>query len=81
MAEGPQDKPEQTQTTHVSPLTQYSINIDGSTPTVPFFEAHTAAIAAEASSDEVILNEQDFTVWHVSNAPVESSQGLLLTPP
>lgn len=81
MGDPPQDNLDNTRTAHVSPLTQYSINVDEHSPSVPFFEAHIAAIAANSSNDEVILSEQDFTVWQVSNPPSETSQGLLLTPP
>ena len=81
MGDPPQDNSDNTRIAHVSPLTQYSINVDENLPTVPFFEAHIAAIAADSSSDEVILTERDFTVWQTSNPPSETSQGLLLTPP
>ena len=77
----PPDDHDRTKSTNVSPLTQYSINLDESEPTIPFFEAHTAAIAADAGDSEIILGEEDFTIWQTSNAPVETSQGLLLTPP
>ena len=81
MEKTPGDNLDNTASAHVSPLTQYSINVDENSPVVPFFEAHIAAIAADVSSDEIILSEHDFTVWQVSNPPSETSQGLLLTPP
>ena len=77
MGDSPQEKPIPTR---VSPLTQYTINMDENGPIVPFFEAHAAAIASEAIDDEIILTENDFTIWQPSNAPQEVA-GLFLTPP
>lgn len=65
----------------VTPHTQYSINVDENGPVVPFFEAHAAAMASDASSTSVLLNEQDFTIWQPSTAPQETVVGLNLTPP
>ena len=77
MGDSPQEK---TKVIGVSPLTQYAIQINDNVPTVPFFEAHAAAIAAESTDSEIILHENDFTIWQPSNPPQEVL-GLLLTPP
>ena len=77
MGDSPQEK---TKVIRVSPLTQYAIQMENGVPTVPFFEAHAAAIAANASDNEIILHENDFTIWQPSNPPQEVL-GLHLTPP
>ena len=78
MGDSPQEKPA---STRVSPLTQYTINLNEDGPVVPFFEAHAAAMAAEfIDEDEVILAENDFTIWQPFNTPREVV-GLSLTPP
>lgn len=77
MGDSPQEK---TKVIRVSPLTQYTIQVENGVPSVPFFEAHAAAIAADASDNEIILHENDFTIWQPSNPPQEVL-GLHLTPP
>lgn len=77
MGDSSQDK---SKVIRVSPLTQYTIRMDDDVPSVPFFEAHAASIAAETTDNEIILHENDFTIWQPSNPPQEVL-GLLLTPP
>ena len=77
MGDSPQEK---SKVIRVSPLTQYAIRVEEGLPSVPFFEAHAAAIAAETTDDEIILHENDFTIWQPSNPPQEVL-GVLLTPP
>ena len=67
--------------TLVPSLTQYSINLDENGPLVPFFEAHTLALASDGAESEILLSDRDFTIWQRPTTPQECSLGLLLTPP
>ena len=68
--------------TELSSRITHSIVVRDAEPAIPFFQAQLN-VAESTSSDvsEVILGEQDFTIWQQAPPTVILASGLSYTPP
>ena len=67
--------------TTVSPMTSYSLAMNETGPSIPFFEAQQLHSSAEVVSSEIILSDRDFTVWQLPQSPFPGTTGVQMTPP
>ena len=68
--------------TELSSRITHSIIVRDAEPAVPFFQAQLNVVESTNSDvSEVILGEQDFTIWQQAPPTVVLASGLNYTPP